>query len=196
MERGRRHWWQVDHLADDEPPDDVALDDVVEEPVEERHDMVEYDLSDWRLEQGTALVEQLEIEHIPNQWVGRHLTVPGAHEAKVDELVDLFDALPDEAPADDVEYVFEEWTPQQCQQLVDRLLELDIACTWDGYLLSVGEADEATVDAEVLKIDPSFPVGDGDGDGEEEPPEEPRPLLGGWGPVVGAIADGLGNIGR
>jgi len=190
VERGRRHWWQVDHLADDEPTADVPPDDVVEAPVEERHDIVEYDLSDWRVEQGNALMEQLEIEHIPNQWVGRHLTVPGGHEAKVDELIDLFDDAFSRGP-DDVEYEFPDWTPQQRQQLVDRLLALEVGCTWDGNLLAIAAADEATVDAEVVKIDPTFPVGDHDGDGEEESPEEPQPLLGGWGPVVGDIADGI-----
>jgi hypothetical protein len=179
-------------LSLDRPQADRTSDEVI---ASDRHDVVEYDLSDWRPEQVSALVEQLEIEHMTHEWVGHRLKVPGAHEAKVDELVDLFDALPDEAPADDVQYEFQDWTPQQCQQLVDRLLELDIACLWDGYLLSVGEADEATVDAEVLKIDPTFPVNDTDGDGEDEDEKDtPDPAPSGverWGGVIAEIADGF-----
>jgi hypothetical protein len=134
---------------------------VPEEPepevvVSDRHDVVEYDLGEWSDEQVTELEDQLVVGRVPHEWDDRQLRVPGAQEEAVDELVDAIEDL-DEV-ADDVQYEFEEWTPEQCQQLVDRLLELGVACRWDGYLLGVADADEATVDAEVLRIDPSFPV--------------------------------------
>jgi hypothetical protein len=141
-----------------QPPEPEPGAEPEVEATSERHDVVEYDLSDWRDDQVSALVEQLELEHITHEWKGSHLKVPGASEANVDGLIDLFDELPDEAAPDDVQYEFQEWTPEQCQQLVEQLLALDIACVWDGYLLSIAAADEATVDAEVLKIDPTFPM--------------------------------------
>jgi hypothetical protein len=157
------------------------------ETVVERRDVVEYDLSEWSQEQVDELSSQLAIGHVAHEWSRGHLHVPGAHEAAVDDLVDAIDEL-DDVP-DDVQYEFQEWTPQQCEQLVTRLVELGIACVWDGYLLGIGAADEAAVDAEVLKIDPTFPVTD---TAEEEPalglPDRP-----GWGGIIGDV---LGEIGR
>jgi hypothetical protein len=167
-------------------PPVVEDDDVVaDEPVvrSDRHDIVEYDLAGWTDEQLRELESQLGVARIPHEWANRHLEVPGDHEAAVDDLVDAIDGLTQ--VADDVQYEFQDWTPEQCQQLVDRLLELDIACRWDGYLLGVGTVDEAVVDAEVLKIDPSFPI---DGSDEEPPPDPPSS---GWGGIIGDIAGGL-----
>ncbi|MCU1381135.1 MAG: hypothetical protein JWN29_4118 [Acidimicrobiales bacterium] len=124
--------------------------------VEARRDVVEYDLSDWSQEQARELNDQLAIDHVPHQWTMRTLRIAGEFEARADALIDAIDGL-DDVP-DDVQYEFQDWTPQQCEQLVTRLVELGIACVWDGYLLGIGAADEAAVDAEVLTIDPDFPI--------------------------------------
>jgi hypothetical protein len=175
----------VEGVEEVEAPDDAVVSD--------RHDVVEYDLAAWSDEQVAELEEQLAVGRVPHEWEDRHLRVPGAQEAAVDELVDAIEDL-DEV-ADDVQYEFEEWTPEQCQQLVDRLLELGVACRWDGYLLGVADADEATVDAEVLKIDPTFPVTVTDAEGEA-PPDLGIPEGPGWGATVGEAALGFLGLQR
>jgi hypothetical protein len=166
---------------------DTETEDVAVATTSDRHDVVEYDLADWSHEQVTELNNQLAIDYVPHEWRLQVLFVPGEFEARADALIDAIDEL-DEV-ADDVQYEFQEWTPEQCQQLVDRLLELGVACLWDGYLLSVGEADEATVDAEVLKIDPSFPVTPAEEEVDVGIPEAgPGP---GWGGIAAQVVDGL-----
>lgn len=124
--------------------------------VESRHDIVEYDLANWVSEQYTELNEQLDLSRIVYRWRGTTLEVPGAHEAAVDELIDAIDELPTVEP--DVEYEFGDWTPAQCDDLISRVHEAGIPCTWDGLTLAVAESDEAAVDALVLEVDPTFPT--------------------------------------
>ena len=182
MERRSGFWsrFHHDHLADDEVPDDVAA------PVEadERHDVVEYDLQSWTGEQVHAINEQLELAHVPHEWHHGALHVPGRDEAFVDELVDTIDEMrPIEGEV--VEYELPDWTPEQRNQLAERLVALEVNCRWDGYLLSIGEADEARVDAEVTAIDPSFstePV-----EGDVPPPTRSY----GLGSAIADIADGF-----
>ena len=179
VERGGGHWWQ--RHADEEaagrfcprcageflpeieacPDCGVALvASLPEEPEtpmrSDRHDIVEYDLAAWSNEQRDELVEQLGIEHIVHEWSGSNLQIPGAAEAKVDELIDAIDELVN--IPDDVEYEFAEWTSEQRDELVARLQARDLVFRWDGLTLGISAADEAVVDGVVLEIDPTFPI--------------------------------------
>lgn len=150
----------------------VALGPEPPGPAErERHDVVEYDLSDWTEPKARELMSQLNLSNITFAWTGKTLHVPGAHEAEVDEFVDVLDDANDADLVDDgryelaeepdvVEYEFPEWTVEQRNELTDRLRAMDIEVTWNGAVLSVWGEDESAVDSVVLRVDPDFPVDD------------------------------------
>jgi len=62
-----------------EPPPAAALDPEGEAPRSTRHDIVEYDLSDWTPPQFREIERQLEISRIVHEWERMVLRVPGAH---------------------------------------------------------------------------------------------------------------------
>jgi len=157
----RRRWWQrwTQRVLEDEPVPDGADPEATSS---DRHDVVTYDLADWTPEQRMEVDEQLGLSEVPHEWVGGHLHVPGAHEALVDELVDVIDdadelAFPGRTEVE-VEYEFGEWTPQQRDDLVAQLQAAEVPFGWDGVNLGVRAADEATVDDVVAAIDPDFPL--------------------------------------
>jgi hypothetical protein len=138
---------------------------------EQRHDIVEYSLSDWTCPKADELSKQLALSRIAFEWDGTTLHVPGAHEAEVDELIDVLDGANDaELTVDDayelaeepdvVEYEFTDWTFDQREQLVASLRDMELEFEWDGVVLAVNGENEATVDGLVVRIDPTFPVDD------------------------------------
>jgi hypothetical protein len=134
---------------------------------------VEYDLTDWSAEQCTSLEAELDLANVRHVWQGRTLHAAAGDEDFVDQLVDAIDEAVDLGD-DVVEYELPDWTPEQRDQLAERLVALDLDCRWNGYLLEIRSADEATVDAAILAIDPTFPVTPA-AEGESEP--EPPPTL-------------------
>ena len=126
----------------------------------ERHDVVEYDLSEWDDEQRFEITRQLDLLRIAHEWHLGELRVPGGHEAEIDEMIDALDGFDRDAPA--VEYELPEWTIEQCDELVRRLQEAGLSFDWDGCVLGVAPQDETTADAIVRAIDPTFPTQAGD----------------------------------